>query len=152
MKIFVLLLVVLILLGGAAAGVSIYFDIGPLPGLLASYFPQAVPGPPPVPKRTIVDIGSFSIPVVRNHNITQKVALDLAMDIDPASLPAVTQQLVRLQNAFTIEFYDFVPAHPELAQSEGAKKILHDRLMKIAAKMLGTGTVRDVILKGIYDR
>lgn len=151
MKRILLILIVLLVLAGLAAGASIYFQVGPLAGLIKPKAPPAPPPPPPPPEHQQVEVGSFIVPVIQEHAINRSLGLDIALDVLAGDQPKVEEKLPLVQNAFTLALYELVPGHSD-AHSAADKKVIHDRLMLSAERIYGKGLVQDVVIKSIYDR
>lgn len=111
MKQIIIIVLVIILLGGIGAGVSIYLQIGPLATLMKPKEPEKPPPPPPPPAHQLVNVGSFSVPVIQDHGIGRSLGLDVAVDILASDGPKVTAIQPLLLNAFTLTLFDIVPVH-----------------------------------------
>lgn len=64
MKKILLIVLVILLLGGIGAGASIYLQVGPLATLMKPKEPEKPPPPPPPPEHKLINVSSFSVPVI----------------------------------------------------------------------------------------
>ena len=151
MKRIIIIVLVILLLGGIGAGVSIYLQVGPLATLMKPKEPEKPPPPPPPPAHQLVGVGSFSVPVIQDHGIGRSLGLDVSLDVMAGDEPKVTALLPLILNAFTLTLYDIVPVHSD-SHSAADKKFIHDRLMQVAERIAGKGLIQDVVIRSIYDR
>jgi len=151
MKRVIIILLVVILLAGLAAGASIYLQVGPLASLMKPKAPPAPPPPPPPPAHQMVVVGSFSVPVIQDHGISRSVGIDIGLDVLVEDQPKVEAVLPLITNAFTLTLFEIVPTHSD-SHSEADKKAIHDRLVLVADKIAGKGHIQDVVIRSIYDR
>jgi hypothetical protein len=151
MKRLIIIILVVIVLAGLAAGASIYLHVGPLANVMQPKTPPAPPPPPPPPAHQMVVVGSFSVPVIQDHGISRSVGIDIGLDVLVADQPKVEAVLPLITNAFTLSLFEIVPGHSD-AHSDADKKAIHDRLMLVADRIVGKGLVQDVVIRSIYDR
>lgn len=154
-KIIIIVILVVILVLGVIGGLSM-FGMGPFPDLLASLKSQEKPAPAEHPvaaesRDKMFDLGTFIIPLVAKHAIGRQIGMDLAIVVDVDSAGKVASELPRLQNALLVDLYDFVPQHSD-AHSAADKEAIHQRLIKVAARLFGEKAIRDVVIKSLYDR
>jgi len=154
-KAIVIILLLAILLGGVIGGMAM-LGLGPFSALAPKKGAETekVEAPPAEeagPRLLTYEIGSFIIPLIANHGIARQVGMDLSIEVEVKDAPRISQQIPRLQNAFTFELYDFVPHHSD-AHSAADKQAIHDRLLKVANKVFGEDSVHEVNIKSLYER
>ena len=147
----------LVLVLGGVAGAGYFFKIGPAAGVinqLLSTRKVVAEAPPPVPAapttRTI-DIGTYIIPIVQDHAIRRQIGMDMLIEVSPKDAEKIGTQLPRLQNAFLVGLYDFIPLHAD-PKSAADKRAIRDRLVFIANQMFGAGAVHNIVMKAMYVR
>jgi hypothetical protein len=154
-KAIVIIVLLALLFGGAVAGMAM-LGIGPFAALAGKKVAEkekveAPPAEEAGPHTLTYEIGSFIVPLIENHGIARQVGMDLSVEVEGKDASRISQEIPKLQNAFTFELYDFVPHHSD-AHSAADKQAIHDRLLKVANKLFGEGSVREVNIKSIYER
>jgi len=156
MKKAIVIIVLLAVLFGTAIGAMAMLGVGPFSSLAGKKDAEkpkaeAPPAEEAGPRTLTYEVGSFIIPLIENHGIARQVGMDLSIEVQAKDAPRISLQIPKIQNAFTIELYDFVPHHSD-AHSAADKQAIHDRLLKIANKVFGDGAVHEVNIKSIYER
>ena len=144
MKLGVVIFVLLAALGGAGAGVWWYMG-------------QATPSADPVveseavpPK--FVKVDPIVIPLIRQGEVTKfvTVVVTLEMTLDDAAI-RVEGVKRRLVDALFTELHSLFSMR--MVQEKGANtKIIKDRILVVANRVLGEGSVRGVLIQGIAQQ
>lgn len=153
-KIIVIIVLLALLIGGGVAAMAM-LGMPPFDHLLAKTDKVEAPKPEPeaaaAPRALVYDVGSFIIPLVRKRSIARQIGMDLSVEVEPKAGSLVAGSMPKLQNAFMIELYDFVPNHSDV-HSAADRQAIHDRLLKVASRVFGEGAVREVNVKSLYER
>jgi flagellar basal body-associated protein FliL len=153
-KIIVIVLLVVVLAIGTLGGLAI-LGMGPLANLIkplnSTEKTAEAPVQPEAAKPKTLDLGTYIIPLVSRRDISRQIGMDLVIVVSADAAPRVSAEMPRLQNALLVDLYDFVPQHAD-SRSAQDREAIHQRLVKIAAKIVGEDAVRDVVIKSIYDR
>lgn len=151
-KIIAIVLILLLLVAGGLGG-SAVLGYGPLAPLFKTNLKKAEE-PPPVPeapKSKMLDLGSFYIPIITGHDIRRQMGIDLQMDVANEKVELATASMPRLISAVRIELFDLIPAHSD-AKSKADRQFIREQLRRELSEMLGEGAVREVVIKGMYER
>ncbi len=149
MKKLVFIVIALLLLAAGGVGGGAMLGKGPLAPMFAKY--RAKAPPPPPPKDKVMTVGTYVIPIIRDHVIRRQVGMDIDIDVNGTAVDKVDLLMPRLQQLFLVTLYDIVPRHSD-TRSSVDRDVIHDQLVKAAAQAVGEGAVRDVVIKSIYDR
>ena len=154
-KAIIIIVLLAILLGGGVAAMAV-LGVGPFSSLAAKGEAEkpkveALPAEEAVPHTMTYEVGTFIVPLIEKRGIARQVGMDLSVEVEVKDAPRISAEIPKLQNAFTIELFDFVPRHSN-AHSSADKQAIHDRLLKVANKLFGDGSVHEVNIKSIYER
>lgn len=154
MKKLILLLVVLV---AGGVGATALLGIGPLADLIPGMAkekaeePKEPPAAAPRSRDYYYELGAFLVPILDQGGIARQIGVDLSLKVAPDSGGRVSADLPRLQNAITLDLYEFLPRYSR-GPSEETRKLVHDRILNLARNMYGTDAIRDIIVKSIYER
>lgn len=154
MKKLILLLVVLV---AGGVGVTAVTGIGPLADLMPGAAQgkaedsKETPAAAPPSRDHYYELGGFLVPILDQNGIARQIGVDLTLKVAPDSGNRVSADLPRLQNAITLDLYEFLPRYAR-GPSEQTRKFVHDRTLNLARNMYGTDAIRDIIVKSIYER
>lgn len=155
MKKVILIVGAVILLVAGGLGGAAMLGLGPLAsrfgsgGKVAEETPSA-PQPPSAAGRKF-PMATFIIPVIEKRTLRRQVAMDLELQVNPAAGDKMATLMPRLYDAYYKRLYEIVPRHSD-PRSAADTQIIHDELTKVADRVLGDGTVRQVVIKSIYER
>ena len=153
MRRYIIMGVLFVLVASSGVAASALLHIGPFANLLGPAHrvaKQAQTAAPPSPPAK-VQVGSFSIPIIAEHQLQHLVGIDVELSVAPTKVGMVTNGMPKLRDAFTMALLDLIPVQADV-HSAATKKAIHDRLTRAAEKVYGKGVVLDVRIKGIYDR
>lgn len=143
MKKFLLILLLLLIVGGG--GGYYYFFI------LAAEDEMAEPAPPPPPDNRFVEMKSLRIPVMRSGVVVNYVVLHLTLETVGADKEELALSLLpRLRNAFLTDLHGYFATVP--VEDRLMVKALKRRLLIISNRVLGPGTVKEVLVQKAFKQ
>jgi|GEM_PF-1419438 len=159
MKKLIIVILIFILLIGGGLGVMTALGQGPVAKMLAEQKVKkeeearkaaeiAASTPPPT---VFFDLGTYIIPLVKHHDISRQVGLDMEIEVLATVQNKVNNTIPQLQNAVNVDLYDFLPRHAD-TKSAADRKAIREHLIALGNRMYGDGAVRDIVIKSMYDR
>ncbi|WP_421878075.1 hypothetical protein [Pacificispira sp.] len=143
MKKLLLILLLLLILGGG--GAYYYFF------MLAPQDESAEPPPPPPPDNRFVEMKSLRIPVMRGGVVVNYVVLHLTLETVGPDNEELTQSLLpRLRNAFLTDLHGYFATVS--VEDRLMVKALKRRLQIISNRVLGPGTVNEVLIQKAFKQ
>lgn len=148
MKAVIVLLVGLLLLGGAAfGGWTLYKQF-----ILGKEEKPAEPPPPPKPGTAYVRIPQINVPVIGANRVQQFVSVTVTLQVDDNRQVAIQGIMPRLQNAILTKLYEMA----------GANKIIQGSLVDIGGikaglieavnPAIGGPGLQDVLIQAVMQR
>lgn len=154
MKQVLALVVLVLLLGGAAVGGLAFLGIAPFDSLL----PQ--PGAPPQeaaaeeePDDGVreIPLGTIGVPVIVDGDIAARVFISVDARVPVSRHTEVRRQLAVLHDAYLSDLMAFLPAHMENRELPD-HRVVRQRLETVTEKVLGPGLVKEILIRGIFRR
>ena len=143
-KIALILIVVVFLVGGAAAGYIFYFD-QPTETAEEEHDPDAVP--------VYVEFNPIMLPVIGEDGIDQFFSVLVTLEVaDPIDADRVIAMAPRLNDAHLTELYGSLNARDITEDGILDLRQLKRRLVTVSNRVLGRDIVRDALIQTVSQR
>lgn len=143
----ILILVFLLLIACGGGGAYYYFFI-----LSAQTHENAESAPPPtMPDIRFVEMDALRIPVLRGGAVVNYVVLNITLEtIGPENEQLARALIPRLTNAYLTDLNGYFASVP--VEDRILVKAIKRRLQIIANRVLGPGTVNDILIQNAFKQ
>lgn len=151
-------IIVVVLLLMLLAGIAAFLIMSNLvPQVLQPYLhflpnsvtePAPEEAPPPAPK-TLLQMETLTIPLIRNGRLQGQIGFDLRLEIELSNSTRVNQEMVHLRDAYLKSLHEFLPGHM-VGRRTADLQLVKGRLIKVSDKLLGKGVVLRILFDNVF--
>jgi len=148
MKAIIVLLVGLLLLGGAAVGGwTLYTQF-----VQTKAEAPAEPPPPPKPGTAYVRIPNVNVPVIGENRVKQFISITVTLQVDDNRQQAIQGLMPRLQNAVLTKLYELAGSNKILSGSLVDIAGVKAALVEAMGPAIGGPGLQDVLIQAVMQR
>jgi flagellar FliL protein len=143
MKLIIIIVVLLIVAGGGAA--TWFFVLGD-----SDQGAEEAASAPADP--VFLEMETLSVHVIRGGGVQKYIVLDITLDLrDTAALHLAERKMPKLRDVFIGALNEYFTNLPSL---KDGLKVMHikRRLLRHSEKALGKNAVKDVLVRGVFER